>query len=235
MAFDGSTVVKMYDAREIDDNDWFTPPGAQNWMKIGDSIKKNKYLPWNKSILVGKKTLRAQDDTKWLAAIDGEKKRFNSSQEFAAAIAKGDIDTGTLVWHNGYKSWKKYGDRDVDDDIAPYLAKETPHKGDMTLMDSPTKYNLRGTATPINFEDLAGIGLADDAYVWVKDYKNAWIRFKEIKKKLPKLGQAHRSNPRGKLARAVRWLGGKRVTTDAPKTGGWETGKKTTPTPTPAP
>ena len=222
--FDGPAIIGMYDEGILKDKDLFIPQGAQNWMKIGDAKNSGKFLPWSMSKTVGKAGTIVDDNTKWVAIIDGKRKTYEGSPAFAKAISSGEVDKGTHVWHDGYgQKWKKYGDKDVDDDIAKYVAKEIPSLGDTDIMGAETWYGSNGNKNgPIEFMDLATKNLQDDNWVWVKGVTDGWVRFKEVKNKLPRLGQAHVSSPRGLLGQ---WMFGKNKTAYTKPDDAWKKGR----------
>lgn len=192
--FKGDEIVRMVRTGELKQTDLVFPPGAQNWQSIKDA---RKFLPFNQ-ITKGK----SRDDTVWWAWINGEKVKYNSSKEFAQAIAKREVEGDTKVFRNGYDDWMPYKSKDVQDDMHKYVEAEPPSVGDQKFMGAKTIYLVRGQQQePIKFEDLAGkvkAGIVnDETYVWVKGYKKDWVRFKEIKKMVPSIGQAATTNPRG--------------------------------------
>lgn len=237
-AFDGVSIVKMFDSGELKATDFFVPPGAQNWHKIGDDLKRHhagktdRWLPWDQSKSGGKIHTKVTDDTKWVAYIDGKRVTFPKTSDFVKAVRNREIEKDTHVWHDGYgQKWKKYSDRDVQSEIAPFVAKmgsagDLPTMGDEKLLGAPAKYLIGGKVHHTTFEDLANLGLSDDTYVFVRKHKNAWLRYKEIKKLLPSVGQADELNPRGGLHNFGRWLAGHRtVDREDPKKDAWKDGK----------
>ena len=195
-SFDGETIVKMLRTGELSNNDMLYPPGSQNWIKIRDA---KRLLPFNR-VSKGK----AGPDTIWWAWPNGKQKKYNSSKEFAQAIAAREVGSNTLVFRNGYDEKLPYSDRDVQDDMHQFIVAEPPSLGNTALMGARTIYLKNGKRIIIKFEDLIDemkIGrVRNDTLVWVQGYKKDWSPFSEIKKMLPSVGQAPTSNPRGALS-----------------------------------
>ncbi len=192
--FAGDLIVRMVRTGELKMTDLIAPPGSQNWETIKDA---KKLLPFDQ-ITKGK----ARDDTVWWAWLNGERVKYNSSKEFAQAIAKREVEADTKVFRNGYDDWMPYKSKDVQDDMHRYVDAEPPTLGNQKFIGAKTLYLMRGKEQPpIKFEDLGGkvkMGVInDDSYVWVQGYKRDWVRFKEIKHMVPSIGQAVKTNPRG--------------------------------------
>lgn len=214
--FKGIDIVKMVRTGELQQEDLVYPDGAQNWMTIKDAAAK-KYLSFGR-VTKGK----AGDETVWWAYIDGKKVKFNSSKEFAQAIAKRDVEPDTLVYRNGYDDWMPYKHKDVQDDMYQYVEAEPPSLGEEKLFGAKTYYILNGKKVgPIKFEELGkevkqGF-VRDDSYVWVQGHSKDWVRFKTIKKMVPSVGQAHVASPRSGLSAVAKGIG---------KVGNWFTSNR---------
>ncbi len=194
----GIEIVQKILTHDLDWNDLVAPPGAQNWMKIKDAEHD---LPFD-SVDSGKAT----SHTIWWANIpDGDKPttEFDSSEEFAQAIVARKIKPDTLVKRMGYKRWKKYSDKDVQDDMAPFVSKLAPHLGEPELIGRETHVGVGGKQYgPYKFEDLVRLfkekKINDKTWVHIKGYADdEWVRFIQVKEQLPSLGQAHVNDPRG--------------------------------------
>jgi hypothetical protein len=244
--FDGVSIVKMFRSGELTKDDLFIPPGATNWRKIGYDRVNERKLPWNqvgeggedKTGWFGDKGrthVRVKDDTKWVAFIDGNRVNYANTKEFVKAIFKRDIEADTWVWHDGYgQNWKKFSHKTVQSEIAPFLKKvdadTLPTLGDEKLFGAEAKYLIAGKVHFTKFEDLPSLKLRDDTYVFVRKYKNEWVRYKELKKILPSIGQAATVTPRGKMSNMWRYMHGHRTVdrSEPVRKDRWDSGGTTT-------
>jgi hypothetical protein len=205
--FSGKEVVRMVRTGELKADDLFYPPqkpGPQNWMKISDG---KRFLPFNQ-VSQGKAT----DRTIWWAWIDGQKVKYDGSKAFAQAVAKRDIKPDTKVFRNGYDDWLPYSHKDVQDDIHKFVRVEPPTLGAEKLIGKPTLVSKDGKQLKMKFEDLATLvkrgEINANTWIWIKDFNNGkWIKFKEVEKMVPSMGQAPVVRPRGTLGKIGKWMG----------------------------
>jgi hypothetical protein len=203
----GIEIVQMMRTGDLSPDDFVWVVDAQNWLPIKSA---KKYLPFH-IVTKGK----ADKDTVWWAFVGGKVVKFPNSEAFAQAVAKREIEADTKVFRYGYDDWLPYKHQDVQDDIGQFVAQTEPTLGDTKFLGAKTYYQVNGRQYgPIKFEELVQKlkqdYINDESFVWVKGFRGReWVKFKEVKKLLPSLGQAHVRTERGLLSSV--WKGAKRL------------------------
>lgn len=196
----GVEVVQRLRLNKITGDTLVVPPGEQNWRKLSDA---KKYLPF-------KATTKGQvdKDTVWFVYIDPQNPQKASNEEVAQLVSARKIQGETFIWRAGYDKPLKYKNQDVQDELKQFVDQELPSLGDTDLHDKKCKYQVNGTTYgPIPLIDLPKTKFITDAtWVWVIGGGN-WVKYREIKDKLPSVGQAHTATDRGILSRVGKGIG----------------------------